>query len=249
MRSIILLLISAASCLGAIAHAGTDTTTFCHAVATCPSTKSPTQHNMVVVSGWQASYSTPGIALASVTDNGSGGSSTYTQIINAQGSGIYDYYFLFVACDVKASVTTITINPNATIQAATTDLSVIVQEFSGASTTSCNQNASTQQTAAGTTSLSCCALTPSITGEVGIGIAANITNGTNTLTGTSGYTCANVHNTNFDLEFSACYLIISGTGSQTFTGTISGSSTYEAYQALFLPPSASASTRSRGFTL
>jgi hypothetical protein len=84
--------------------------------------------------------------ISSVTDNGSGGSSTYASIFNGACNTPGGYNCgLFYTCNTKASVTTVTANYSVSDAG-----SIIVAEYSGMATSSCNDQASTGATGSGT---------------------------------------------------------------------------------------------------
>lgn len=173
--------------------------------------------------------------ITSVTDDATGGSSTYTCDINKKFTGSH-IGFVCTTCSAKAGLANISIN------IATASLGAfVVTEFAGnLGTSPCSDGITASTKTASGTATTSNALTPTVAGDVSIGALDQTTNSTSTWTGTSGYSCTNRSEVTDGDVTASCYSILTGTASQTVTATFSSSNTWFADQVLYKPAAATA---------
>lgn len=231
--SVIISLLLCTQVFGAITHVANDVTGSCNSdiASTCAVSYTPTNtgDELVVTGGMFVGVS--GVTLTSITDNASGGSSSYTCDFSGTtplGTGVIAW--VCRTCSVKASVTSVT----ATFSSFGVSHypGIVITEFTGQKSSACLDQISTSATATGT-AVTTSALTPAVTGELSIAFIVEITFASS-YAGTNGWTCVNKTDPNNNVT-AQCWQIISGTSSTAATAT-GPNVTWAAYQAMYLPP-------------
>lgn len=154
-----------------------------------------------------------GQATATVTDNGSGGSSSYSAVTTAASVNAGSNFLIWYCTASTASgVTTIT---------ADKAQSIVVVEWTGAGITVDQQN-NTPNLTTGTTNWSSSATSATTNASaVALSLSFDTSTQDSGWTGTNGYTCiAGPGNGFIGDGFTACYKSLSSTGAQTATGTV-----------------------------
>ena len=205
-------------------NSGTTTTSTAGAAITY----SPTAGHQVLVVAQVGSASAG--ASTGVTDNATGGSTTYTNDLNNTASLRGNNNFaIYHTCNVKSGVTSITLANSST---GSSETSIVVLEFSGGSSSSCfdQVSAGVSDTSGSQTSTSCCSLTPAGGSELSVGLI--FLQGFESATGTSGYTCVSALNGDFFDNTAACYKI-PASSPQLVTASWSSGSNWYAFQSQY----------------
>ena len=178
--------------------------------AACTLTYSPTAGHLLVVSirGY-------GTSTATVTDNASGGSSTYAT--NNTDTSMY----AASSCNTKAGATSITVTFNT---APPFGGGFSVLEFSGQKTSSCYDTSTAMAGPTVSQSMSSNSLSPAGSGEVSV-MTFKTDSGIRTISGTNGYACYYVENTTGGEALGSCYLIKTDATAQVATGDWNSAST------------------------
>lgn len=202
-------------------------TAACNGLTSVAITYSPTAGNQVilVVQGGNQG----GAAVSSVTDNATGGSSTYNSDLSDTSNGYYITGILSTP-NVKSGVTTVTVN----LGASSTGGSIVLFEFSGGNTSGWFDKASGGGTFTNSTTATTPALTPAGSGELSVGAFAN-DSGNFSFTGSSGWTAVNKGDTTNGEGWAGAYNTSIGTGSTTASCTCV-STTGRTWQVLYKPP-------------
>lgn len=179
------------------------------AATSCPVTYSPTAgHPLLVGVNYGAN------AVTSVTDDGAAGGSTYAALFSQVSvNGGNNHLIIYCTPSAASGVTTITANGGGK--------SVVVLDFTGVGCAVDQSNLTENVTLASTNWTS--GATPATTNaaDVAIGFALDAVTQDSGWVGTGGYTCiTGAWNAYDGVGNSLCYKVLSSTGAQTATGTI-----------------------------
>lgn len=175
--------------------------TLCSFVTTCNLTVTSTGLNNFVM----VAVATEAASITSVTDNGGGGSSTYTSTFTQAYGGFQ--VALYTTAAVKASVTQVTVTVPASA-----DVSVIAVEYSGLATSSVLDQVSAQATGTVPPQPASGNITTTQADELLIGLMFSDNSSTNSTAGTNFGNIVNQANAAFGNMLSIEDRIVSSTG-------------------------------------
>jgi hypothetical protein len=207
----------------ALSRIGSGTKDCNSTATTCSVTYSPTSGNLVRI--WVvASYGSPP-TINSVTDNATGGSTSYSSAFNVTSTmQTAAKEAEFYTCSVKSGVSTITANFSHASYAM-----VIVEEWSGQKTSGCLDKVSASASGTSSAAASNYSGTLSQANEVAVGDLWTMT-GEYTFTGTNGFTnSVNVAETHYGWEQGTASRVVSATTSLQATASLSTSGSWEAF--------------------